>query len=407
MSCIIHTADWHLGARLAGEERQDEQAAFLGWLSERMGELHPDMLIVAGDVFDAATPPQSALSLYYRFLADLRTASPCCRVLILGGNHDSPAMLEAPRELLSALNITVVGTSTDDPCKSILELDDCVVCAVPFLRERDLRSAAPGQSAEDIAAAIREGIARRYREALEAANAVANGRPVIATGHLAALGTQNSLSERSIYIGNLGAVAASCFDGFAYAALGHIHHAQAVGHMENVRYAGSPLALDFSEAAADKEIRIVTVVNGVVSSEPLPIPTFRPLLRMTTNSATLAGDLAAKQAVEGAAFEPWAELTVTDAREHPDIERLVQDEAAKLRLKVLKIIVPRAKEEVEADATAGRTLADLKPEDVFAERMRRKGIEAGSESWNELSASFNMLLEKMREGDIGGEGGRA
>lgn len=230
MTRIVHTADWHLGARLMDCERHDEHRAFLDWLLARLVELRPDLLIVAGDIFDVAAPSQEALKLYYTFLSRL-AGTVKCQTLILGGNHDSPATLHAPRDVLRALNVRVVASPPADLGEAVLEFDQVVVCAVPYLKERDVRTASPGQSADEVAAAIRAGIRKHYRSIFTAAQAKAAGRLIVGTGHLTAVGSAISPSERTIHIGNLGAIEAACFDGFAYTALGHIHRPQSVGGM--------------------------------------------------------------------------------------------------------------------------------------------------------------------------------
>lgn len=315
MTRILHTADWHLGARLVDCDRHAEHAAFLDWLLQRLGGLRPDLLIVAGDIFDTATPPQEALGLYYRFLARL-SREVGCRALILGGNHDSPATLQAPSDILAALDIRIVASPPADPREALLEFPDVVVCAVPFLRERDVRQAAPGQTSDEVAAAIREGIRNHYAALRTAGQARAGGRPLLATGHLTALGSSASPSERPIHIGNLGAVAASCFEGFAYTALGHIHKPQAVGGDPCIRYAGSPIPLGFAELDIPKELRLLDIADGLVSQESLPVPVFRPLLRLSCAVSEMPAALASLQAPRAEGPLPWIELTVTDGYMH-------------------------------------------------------------------------------------------
>ena len=108
---ILHTADWHLGARLAGQTRDAEHRAFLDWLLELLASEQADILIIAGDIFDSATPPVAAQEMYYRFL---HAASARCRhIVIIGGNHDSAAFLDAPRTLLAALSAHVLGATPE------------------------------------------------------------------------------------------------------------------------------------------------------------------------------------------------------------------------------------------------------------------------------------------------------
>ena len=398
MTRIVHTADWHLGARLMDCERHDEHRAFLDWLLDQLVELRPDLLIVAGDIFDVAAPSQEALKLYYTFLSRL-AATVKCQTLILGGNHDSPATLHAPRDVLRALDIRVVATPPADLNEAVLEFDHAVVCAVPYLRERDVRIAAPGQSADEVAAAIRTGITDHYRAVFTLAQAKAAGRLIVGTGHLTAVGSEISPSERTIHIGNLGAVEARCFDGFAYTALGHIHRPQSVGGDERVRYVGSPIPLSFAEVDLLKEIRVIDIQGTTLTQRAIPIPVFRPLLRLTTTAATLGVDLAPHQGVEGTPMLPWVELTVTDCRDHPDIARQVREAAAPLRLHVLKVLPPAlvATDPTAGQATSAPSLSDLRPDEVFAERLRREGIDQTSTEGQALVQTFAELMSGLHE----------
>ena len=141
---ILHTSDWHIGRTLYGRRRYEEFEAFLAWLLATIEREQVAVLLVAGDVFDSSTPGIRAQELYYRFLC--RVADSCCRhVVAIAGNHDSPSFLEAPRELLRALDVHVVGVSGDNPMDEVLVLrnqqnnPELIVCAVPYLRDRDIR----------------------------------------------------------------------------------------------------------------------------------------------------------------------------------------------------------------------------------------------------------------------------
>jgi len=401
MTRIVHTADWHLGARLIDHDRLPEQKAFLEWLLIQLADLRPDLLIVAGDIFDVASPPQDALRLYYNFLSDLKTTVGC-RTLILGGNHDSPANLQAPQEILRALAVSVVATPPIDLVESVLELEGAVVCAVPYLRERDVRTATAGQSADEVAAAIRQGITGHYRRVYAAGQAKAGGRPIIGTGHLTALGSNSSSSERTIHIGNLGAVNANCFEGFAYTALGHIHRPQSVGGDERVRYAGSPIPLSFDEVDLAKQIRVIDLDGGVLTQREIAIPLFRPLLRLTTTAATIAADLAPYQSPQDKALVPWVELTVSDCRSHPDIARQVRESTDTLRLEVLKVLPPQlvAVGTSNGESALSPSLDDLRPEEVFVERLRRETIDPNSPEGQALVHTFAELMSGLHDSDV-------
>ncbi|MEL7220922.1 MAG: exonuclease subunit SbcD, partial [Bacteroidota bacterium] len=105
---VLHTSDWHLGQKLLQLDRQEEFALALDWLLEVIIAEQIDVLLVSGDIFDIGNPPNQSRELYYNFLRRLLN-SECRHVVITGGNHDSPAMLNAPRELLAAFNIHIVG----------------------------------------------------------------------------------------------------------------------------------------------------------------------------------------------------------------------------------------------------------------------------------------------------------
>jgi len=397
MSLIFHTADWHLGARLIEHDRSEEHARFLAWLLEQITELQPNLLIIAGDVFDSANPPQQALTQYYEFLAGVSHTK--TEVLVVGGNHDSAMTLNAPRDVLRALKIRVVGSAPEDHGEALVDLRDVVVCAVPYLRERDVRRASAGQTSDEVAAQMREGIAQHYRRIFDCACELATGRPVVATGHLTAVGVQSSESERSIQIGNLGAVTAECFSGFAYVALGHLHRPQSVGSSEHIRYSGSPIALGFDETDVPKQVLLITTTKSdQIEIRPIPVPCSRQMLRLNCRLDDLPARLAEIAPAEGE-LKPWLEITVDDGAMHPDLDFRVRNALGTCPAAILKILAPRPAEAQEGieEAFSGRTLAEIKPEEVFAERLRREGIDPTTDEAKALTATFDELLTRMQD----------
>jgi len=377
---ILHTADWHLGARLVERDRLPEHAAFLDWLIDTLRAENIDTLLLSGDVFDAANPPQDAVGLYFDFLkrlADLRTV----KAVITGGNHDSASHLNAPRELLKRFEVHVFGHAGEN----IVDLGDAVVAAVPFLRERDLRQAAAGEAMTDVQSQVRAAIRDHYAAQFTACRALAGKRPIIAMGHLTVLGATTSDSERDIHIGNLGAVGADVFAGFDYTALGHLHRPQRVAGMENVRYSGSPVALSFSEAADEKSV--VVLDTEVMKIETVAIPVTRLLTRVSVSRTTLAADL------ETVAAKSWAEVTVKLDAPEADLDRQVR-EAAAGRFEVLKILADLPVSLASTWQHTGPTLSELQPREVFRELLKEKQIEG-----DELSAVFDELLA-MREAKV-------
>src|ERR1035437_7880155 len=118
---ILHTSDWHLGHRLLEQSQQEQQLLFLDWLLEYIGTNNIDILLVSGDIFDVGVPSAQAQKLYYDFLTRLHRTS-CKEVIITGGNHDAPSTWNAPKELLNAFSIRVVGKATDNLGEEIFKL---------------------------------------------------------------------------------------------------------------------------------------------------------------------------------------------------------------------------------------------------------------------------------------------
>lgn len=294
---FLHTSDWHLGRLLYNQQRYAEFSAFLDWMLQTIVDQQIELLIIAGDVFDTGTPSNRALTLYYDFLYRV-SLTPCRNVVIVGGNHDSPSVLNAPAAVLRALHVHVVGEISGDVADELITLRDeqgspqAIVCAVPFLRDRDVRSVVSGDGVDTRRDQLTNGIVEHYRQVAEKAEelrhrlvaekaealphriAVENSEklqrvvegeiPVIATGHLF---TQSQRTEefegegvRDLYVGTLAYINAGLFPAtFDYIALGHIHQPQRVGGKEHIRYSGSPLAMGFREALYAKKVVVVDV----------------------------------------------------------------------------------------------------------------------------------------------------
>ncbi|PNK59570.1 exonuclease SbcCD subunit D C-terminal domain-containing protein [Psychrobacter sp. FDAARGOS_221] len=270
---ILHTSDWHLGRRLYGQLRYEEFEAFLAWLTKTIEQYQVDILIVAGDIFDTMTPSNRAQALYYEFLG-LISSLHCDHVVIVAGNHDSPTFLDAPANVLKFLNVHVIGTACDDIADEVLVLKSksgepqCIIAAVPYLRDRDVRNTQAGESGADKDANLLAGIREHYAQVADIAKdkqAELNAQsqrhiPIIATGHLFAAGgtTTEDDGVRDLYVGNLGKISADTFDdGFDYVALGHLHVPQKVGGSDTIRYSGSPIAMGFGEAKQTKQVLLV------------------------------------------------------------------------------------------------------------------------------------------------------
>lgn len=265
---ILHTADWHLGQTFFGYDRTEEQEHFLSWLSSRLKENEIDVLIIAGDVFDVSNPSAASQRMFYHFLHKVTEENPSLQVVVVAGNHDSAARLEAPLPLLQKMRTEIKGIVPKvdgeiDYDSLLVELKnrngetEAICMAVPFLRQGDY----PAVETEGNPYA--EGVKELYSRLLERALAKKKKEmAVVAIGHLQATGSEiadRDYSERTI-IGGLECVSPAAFSGeISYTALGHIHKSQRVSGRENIRYAGSPLAMSFAEKNYHHGVVVVTI----------------------------------------------------------------------------------------------------------------------------------------------------
>ncbi|MCC3153966.1 exonuclease subunit SbcD [Hymenobacter sp. BT770] len=407
---VLHTADWHLGQRfISGHERTDEHRHFLHWLVATVREHAVEILVIAGDVFDSGSPSNQALELYYDFLLQMQSTE-CRDIVVVGGNHDSPATLNAPARLLRHLRVHVVGCVPDCFEDQVLILNNAagqpglVVCAVPFLRDRDVRLSVPGETAEEREARLKQGIADHYARVAEVEHVwqlKADGLPVLATGHLYAAGAAPSDSERTIHVGNLGQVTAEHFpEIFDYVALGHLHRPQRVGGREHIRYSGSPIALSFSEIDHGKEVLLLDFAGGKLATlTALPVPGTRRLLRFHGELDEVLGLLVAYDNT-GYLLPAWvdvevrSELTQLEVAEAllkviQDLDRKQVEVLARRHLRLVKL--RPLGEAVGDEAPLTPSLHDFTERQVFAQRLESEP-EAGRA---ELLAAFDELLEGM------------
>ncbi len=398
---ILHTADWHLGKLLNDQSRDTEHALFLEWLLAVVKKENIDAILVAGDIFDTANPPQSALQRYYDFVSSL-FAQGDCQLVIIAGNHDSAAQLEAPKGVLNSLKTHVVGFLPEDPKDRILYLPDAenpraAIAMIPFLRDRDLRVGKAGESADEIRSQLAAGISERYSETAAAIEEAKVTCPVIATGHLTVVGSETSDSERDIHIGGLGSVTPGHFsEAFDYVALGHLHRPQSTDGNGRVRYSGSPIALSFSESRDKKEVRLLDIANGAIEQTSLPIPVFRKLAQVRTKTADLEKSLSEFSEKAGE-LRSWVELIVEDALIEDNLTERVASLIEDRDFDVLKVI--RGK----ADTLVGMSVEDVSDDEAIEslldqptlvfEHLLDQQEQLTTEEVEELKLAFSRLVE--------------
>jgi exonuclease SbcD len=416
---LLHTSDWHLGHTLHEASREEEHAAFLAWLLDTLEAREVDALLVTGDIFDSANPPASAQRDWYRFLVAAGRRRPGLRVVAIAGNHDSAARLEAPGEVLAALDVTVVGELPRvdgrlDADRLLVPLCDrdgvtrAWVAAIPYLRPSDLAGLAGPDDDGGEALAV-DPKATRVAAVYAEAAALAKGRKrdgeaIVLTGHLYAAGTKLSdLSERKIQKGNLEAVSHEAFDDdVAYAALGHLHLAQSVGGRENVRYAGSPIPLALSEAGYRHEVVLVELpVGGAARVETILVPRSVEILRLPGDGP---GKLAEVLRLLGALpSDPDPERLGPDLRPYLEVRLLLEageptwkgDIEAAVEGKAVRLLRIERSSTATGDPAPGptdRTLSEVTPEEVFRMKYARQH---GGDPPEDLLVAFGEILAEV------------
>ncbi len=388
---ILHTSDWHLGQRFINQERYDEHRAALKWLKNTIVAEKIDVLLIAGDIFDTANPPHEARKMYYQFLATLVGTS-CRHIVVTGGNHDSPLMLNASRELLELLNIWVIGEATDPISNEILRLKndagatELIVAAVPFLQERNLRKAVAGESHDDRIAAIRAGIAAHYDSLaaiIAAENSGKNRKPVVAMGHLYVTGAEDSKEQGSkIYVGNLDNLDAKHFSNtFDYVALGHIHRPQTLQNAATiVRYSGAIIPLSFTETSDTKSVTVLRFEGNILKEKNIvEVPTFRKLRRLKGTMPDLKVQLENLKPAQADIAASWVEIVIeTDAVLLNPLQELT-DFCSNLPIEILKCRIENTGETHTLEtALTNKTamLAELDVNDVFQKKLAATDLNA-------------------------------
>lgn len=399
---ILHTSDWHLGQKFISRDREDEHRLALDWLVQVIENEKVDLLLVSGDVFDIGNPPNYARALYYNFLKKIIRTN-CRHVVVTGGNHDSPQMLDAPKELLQLLDVHVVGAATDDPADEVLVLKngkdepEAIVAAVPFLRDQDLRRAVSGEGGQDRVERIKEGILAHYEAVGKAADPFVKLKiPKIVMGHLCVTGSESSDKQDNIYLGNLENIRADQFPAvFGYVALGHIHRPQAIGGRKQVRYCGSLIPLSFSETKDEKSVTLLEFEKDKLAKITLlTVPVGRRLKSVEGNLEAVKEKLESLSERYKDQLAPWVEVTVETEAVIPNLNGMLHDFTKEMHLEILKLKVKNQHLPLDMQVE-NEDLEDLRPIDVFRKKLESAG--RPPEDMEELVATFRELEEWMQE----------
>lgn len=412
---ILHTSDWHLGRTLYGRKRYEEFEAFLTWLAETIQKTGIDALIVAGDVFDTSAPSNRAQALYYQFLCRV-AASSCRHIVVVAGNHDSPTFLTAPKALLKALDIHVVGSRAESPEDEVLvlrneqDVPELIVCAVPYLRDRDIRVAEAGESVEDKERKLVEGIRAHYATVA----ALAEQRraeagvdiPIVGTGHLFTAGghTLEGDGVRELYVGSLAHVTAGIFPAcFSYVALGHLHVPQKVNGAETIRYSGSPLPMGFGEANQQKSVCLVAFdpIEGhrtAASVQLIDVPVFQKLQRVKGDWEDISNRIIELSATDA---QSWLEVIYDGTELIGDLRERLEAAISGTPMEILRIKNNRIIDRVLGQIHDKETLDDLDVHDVFERCLAVYDVPEDQRP--ELLRAYQETVSSLYEDDVNAE----
>jgi len=411
---ILHTSDWHIGRTLYGRKRYEEFESFLTWLAETIRQNEIDALLVAGDVFDTSAPSNRAQELYYRFLCRV-AASSCRHVVVVSGNHDSPSFLNAPKELLKALDVHVIGSASEVPEDEVLvlrnEQDDpeLIVCAVPYLRDRDIRVAEAGESVEDKERKLIDGIRTHYAAVATLAEQkreeLGADIPIVGMGHLFTAGghTVDGDGVRELYVGSLAHVTAGIFPVcFNYLALGHLHVPQKVNGSETIRYSGSPLPMGFGEAKQQKSVCQVEFHSTAASVQLVHVPVFQKLERVKGDWKGISSRILELSATDDSKLSSaWLEVIYDGDEVIGDLRERLEAAISGTHMEILRIKNNRIIDRVLGQIHEEETLDDLDVDDVFERCL--VSHEVPEDQRSELLRAYQETVSSLYEDDAQAE----
>jgi exonuclease SbcD len=400
---ILHTADWHIGKKLYKKDLYQDFGLFIEWLCRLVITKKIEVILVSGDIYDISNPSSEARSQYYRTLLALRDLK--CKIIITGGNHDSPSVLNAPKEILKQLDIDVIGGLPEQIKDTLISIKndsgkiEAVVAAIPFIRDADLRNMGDAHDYDTRLVAIREGITAVFKEAADLCSSLYKDIPAIAMGHLYAAGVSTSESEREIQIGNLASFEADNFgDYFSYVALGHIHKPQQLTTNIPTYYSGSPLPLSFSESQDRKRVLIFDLEDLAITS--IEIPVFRKLIRIKGDLELIKQKLQSLNDRTG--LDSFIEIELQSLQHNANLIFELDQLVAGFECSGYEIVKQKISFKEKAPTMTDfyeveQELEDLSPRDVFLKLLDKSTFEP--EMKDEIISSFQEILEEINQGN--------
>ncbi|WP_099205481.1 exonuclease SbcCD subunit D [Scatolibacter rhodanostii] len=299
---IFHTSDWHLGRMLYGRSLLEDQKYFLNkMLYPQLAEESPDLLIIAGDIYDRQIASTEAIQLFDHFLTQMTQLK--IPVAIIAGNHDGAERMALAKELLRRSGV-YISTNLDDaqvPITWEKDGEKAQIFLLPYLDPSVVRDYFQDDSLKGESACMRRAVAL-LKDKFE------DGSTKVLVSHCFVAGSLTSDSESGLWVGGSAEVSADIWEDFDYVALGHLHKAQKAG--KNGRYAGSPLKYSVDEQHHKKSFVKLNLTKANIETELVQIKPLREVRRISGEFSDLMKQAKENPTDEGK--EDYVEIELLD-----------------------------------------------------------------------------------------------
>lgn len=380
---FLHLSDLHLGRQLHRYSLEEEQAEMLARIQRIAENEQPGAVLIAGDVYDRSIPPVYATQLLDVFLGQLLKI---CPVFLISGNHDSAerlSFLSGPlRE--SGLHISPVYRGQTKPVTLYDAHGPVDIWMLPFIKAATVRPFFPEEAVDSTHAAVICAI--RHMEIDTSCRNVLLAHQFVAGGKASGSEETIEYATSDVSVGGSDMVDASVFSPFDYVALGHIHRAQNVGS-PRIRYCGTPMAYDFSEARMEKSVTVAELnEKGSLTIRSLPIPAPRELVEIRGRFDEITGETAIRLADKGA----FTHVILTDDAAIPD----VMNRLRQVYPRITHLDWDNARTRAEDDFSAAADTSRHTPASLFQEFFQRMN---GADMTEEQRQYVDRLIREIWE----------
>lgn len=308
---FFHLSDLHIGRQLHHYNLMEDQRKVLGEIAAYAADLHPDAVVIAGDIYDKSVPSAEAVTVFDEFLTALSAIEPSIPILVISGNHDSPERLSYASGFLRAHHIYVAGTAPEHGGEHIPmvtlsdEFGEVDFYLLPFLKPSYVKNVWEGGGPESSSEAVRMLIEREDIDFAGRRNVLVSHQ--FYTGEGIRPGTCDS---ETVAVGGADNVDTGPVKPFDYVALGHLHGAQKVGE-NHIQYCGTPMKYSVSESGHDKSLAMVILREKGEEAEVVRLP-LHPVRDVRKKRGKLQ-DILSRPQEDGR--DDYVSITLTDEKE--------------------------------------------------------------------------------------------